>query len=57
MPPKPGYQTTEFWLSILAMLMPALQTLSEAAPAAGWLPALIAAAYTASRAYTKSKQP
>jgi uncharacterized membrane protein YqaE (UPF0057 family) len=52
---KPGYQTSEFWLSLLAMIMPALQTLIDTAPAAGWIPALIAAIYTASRAYTKKQ--
>ena len=51
---KPGIKTTEFWLSLLAMLLPALQTVIDLAPGQGWLPAIVAAIYATSRAYAKA---
>ena len=56
---KPGYKTTEFWLSLLGMALPILQTIHDTVPAANsvWVSAIIAAAYTASRAFVKSTAP
>ncbi len=51
---KPGWKTSEFWLSLLGMAMPLVATLQAvpnpwvALPAAG-----VAAVYAASRAATK----
>lgn len=56
----PGWKTTEFWLSILALLSTVLPQVAPIAGAGG--PVLVAAGaglaavYTASRSYVKAKE-
>ena len=57
---KPGYKTTEFWLSLAAMVVGALASSGIVADGSGWakLVGLIstvlgALGYTAARAYAK----
>ena len=61
---KPGYKTTEFWLSLLAILLGFVLSSGamDSAPADGWITKLIGGAvavlttmgYNAARAKTKS---
>jgi hypothetical protein len=64
---KPGYKTTEFWLSLLATLVGFLMVsgLLDSQPADGWIArvvggivaALAALGYSASRAKVKTEAP
>jgi hypothetical protein len=51
---KPGYKTTEFWLTLLANFAPMIAGALPPEQAA-ILGAVTAGVYTASRAYTKAK--
>jgi len=60
---KPGYKTTEFWLSLLAVLMGAVVASGVIPPQGPWSQVfglltslLTAAGYTASRGFTKSTE-
>lgn len=53
---KPGYKTTEFWLSLFATVAPMFATGLPPRESA-LLGALTAGVYTASRAYAKAREP
>ena len=54
MKPKPGYQTTEFWLSLIGVVAEVAHQIASDVPANGWTIALITAGYAIARAVTKN---
>lgn len=57
---KRGVMTSEFWLSVLALVLPFLSSLSDPAVQAwgdahGWVGGLVVAVYVAARAYVKGQ--
>jgi hypothetical protein len=53
MKPKPGYLTTEFWLSAIGVIAEVAHQISTDVPTNGWTIALITAGYAIARAVTK----
>jgi len=52
---KPGYKTTEFWLTLLANFMPFLSGAGLDPQATAVIGAVTAGVYTAGRSYSKAK--
>jgi hypothetical protein len=54
---KPGYLTSEFWLCLLAAVLPVVEPLIHTGQGASFGATILAGIFTLARAYLKANQP